>query len=84
MYTRDEDIFDTIGINLKHRASLNYAKGRYAIEEHSTVIAKSNAARAKRLQEKYKSAFIDILGGEVQRSPKGLKVVFHDGSEAKY
>ena len=76
--------FGQVNINLNHKASVNYAKSRYAIEAECDVIARSNAARAKRLRNMYKEALLEIFQGEVERSPKGLKVVFHDGSEAKY
>lgn len=79
-----ESLFGNVSINLKHKASVNYAKGRCAIEAHGSEVAKSNGARAKRLSEKYKAALVDILKGKVEHSKKGLKVVFHDGSEAKY
>ena len=77
-------VFENVSINLNHKASVNYAKGRCAIEAEGCQVAKSNAARAKRLTEKYKAALVDVLKGHVEHSKKGLKVVFHDGSEAKY
>lgn len=93
------NILNSVNLNLKDRASINYAKARAAIEQHwveeckgLSEVAKGNAALAKNKEKKLfmfardaKAAVIELLKGKVSPCKKyGRKVEFEDGTQARY
>lgn len=72
-----------IELDTKAKASVNYVKGRYAIDSVAAEVAKSNAARAKTLANFHKEALASALQG--QRDDKNPRLIrFFDGSTAKF
>ena len=93
------NILDNVTLNHNDRASLNYAKAKQAIEtawveqcKELSAVGKYNAALAKTKERRLftwavdaKSAVIELLQGKVEPCKRyGKKVVFNDGTQARY
>lgn len=85
MSTALENVLANVTVDGTERASVLYAKGRYAIDAHCEKTAKSNAAYAKTMGLKLRQEMVLALDGKVYPDKKhGRMVTFGDGSKAKY